>query len=45
MGPEAQIYRGLVGPKVQVIATRVLYYLCRHTTGLLILSISPCHIP
>lgn len=32
-GPEALLHRGLQGPKVQVLVTRVSWYLCRHTTG------------
>lgn len=32
-GPEALLHRGLLGPKVQVLATRVSWYLCRHTIG------------
>lgn len=32
-GPEALLHRGLLGPKVQVLATRVSWYLYRHTTG------------
>lgn len=33
VGPEALLYRVLVGPKVQVLATRVPQYPCRHTSG------------
>lgn len=33
MGPEALLYRGLVGPKMQVLTTRVPQYPCRHTSG------------
>lgn len=32
-GPEARLHRGLPGPQVQVPATRVSWYLCRHTAG------------